>query len=96
VPMVFRIQYLFENKSSMDPTMDRTNATIGSIFLLHATIIVTCLPFMKPVMEQLQSGWSVGAVRSSEGSEATSVGTGWSAIRYPKGFKPSKTTISSS
>ena len=94
--MVFRVHYLFQSKSSMDPTMDMTNATIASVFLLHITIIATCLPFMKPVMEQLQSGWSVGAVRTMEGTQTTSEGSGWSAIRYPKGFKPSKTTINSS
>jgi hypothetical protein len=97
VPMAFRIHYLFKYNDTPDPTMDLTDATITAVFLLHTTIVVTCVPFMKPVMEQLQSGWAVGAIRPTKGTQFTTEGTGWSgAIRYPKGFKFSRTTIETS
>jgi hypothetical protein len=42
-------------------------AAIATAVAMNTSIMVTCLPFLKPLMEQLQPGWATSDVRHGVG-----------------------------
>ncbi|PSN61538.1 hypothetical protein BS50DRAFT_639332 [Corynespora cassiicola Philippines] len=69
VPVTFKIRYIFRtvNAEHVDATSVNVDIAISSILVVTTTIMATSIPFMKPVMQHLQPGWSTGTVRLSVG-----------------------------
>lgn len=67
-----------------DNTADPSVA-IASAVAMNIAILATCVPFLKPLMDQLMGGWSTSNVRV-EGEYATSLAYASElSSRYPPG-----------
>ncbi|KAF2279836.1 uncharacterized protein EI97DRAFT_482636 [Westerdykella ornata] len=67
LPICFRLIYIYQanmphNSPDWDPTLKETNVAIATAVLMNATLVLTCVPFLKPLMENLQPGWSTSDV----------------------------------
>ncbi|ORX96238.1 hypothetical protein BCR34DRAFT_607712 [Clohesyomyces aquaticus] len=64
VPIVFRVIYIFRAERALgwDPTYNQTNVAIATAVLMNTSIVLTCVPFLKPLMQHLQPGWSTSDV----------------------------------
>ncbi|PVI04649.1 hypothetical protein DM02DRAFT_624716 [Periconia macrospinosa] len=63
IPIAFKIIYLstIRSDSHWRITPSLANEAMISAGILNAHIVLTCLPFMKQLMEYLQPGWSTSA-----------------------------------
>ncbi|KAF2743338.1 hypothetical protein M011DRAFT_461766 [Sporormia fimetaria CBS 119925] len=67
IPIVFRVVYIYKADASRDsaewdPTSKETNVAIITAILMNVSLILTCVPFLKPLMENLKPGWSTSDV----------------------------------
>jgi hypothetical protein len=46
-------------------------AAIATAVVMNTSVMVTCIPFLKPLMEQLQPGWSTSDIRRGVGYNMT-------------------------
>lgn len=63
IPISFRLVHIYEadishSSANWDPTMAETTTAISTAVLMNASLVLTCVPFLKPLMEALQPGWS--------------------------------------
>jgi hypothetical protein len=42
--------------------MKNVDSTIATAVLMNTSVVLTCVPFLKPLMEALQPGWSTSDV----------------------------------
>ncbi|KAF2842004.1 hypothetical protein M501DRAFT_375360 [Patellaria atrata CBS 101060] len=94
IPVIFKLVYGFRlgpdrDTSRWDITYKYANVAITTSVVMNTSILITCLPFMKPVMEYLQPGWSSSNVRRGLGynSVGPTGGTHTSSNLFPLGTK---------
>lgn len=54
-----------------DPTFKEANVAIATAVLMNTSLVVTCIPFLKPLMEALQPGWSTSDLVKGVGYNVT-------------------------
>ena len=68
VPLfALRIFYLTQALQSSDRTYAEFKETVATEVALNASIILACVPFMKPLLDNLQPGWSTSNVERGFG-----------------------------
>lgn len=75
-PISFRLVHLYTLDRSIDspqwdPTFQETNIAIATAVLMNTNLVLTCVPFLKPLMEALQPGWSTSDLVKGIGYNAT-------------------------
>ncbi|KUJ14246.1 uncharacterized protein LY89DRAFT_752108 [Mollisia scopiformis] len=65
---VIRIIYIHDNSKSVDHTYQDFAIILTTSFLINLSVIVTAIPFLKPIMDSLQTGILAGDLRSMGGS----------------------------
>jgi hypothetical protein len=83
-PIVFRLVHIYQadishGSPNWDPTMKNTETAIAIAVLMNTSLVLTCVPFLKPLMEALQPGWSTSDVVQGVGY---SVMYGKGAIKF--------------
>jgi hypothetical protein len=53
--------------SEWDPTFSEANVAIATSVAMNAAIIASCVPFLKPLVDSMQTGWSNSDVRQGLG-----------------------------
>ncbi|KAI9843957.1 MAG: hypothetical protein M1837_005998 [Sclerophora amabilis] len=74
---ILRLVYITDTFSSPDVIYDAYRLAIVTQIGMNASLVVTCAPFLKTFMEQLQPGWSTSDMR-------TGLGYNTSASRIPR------------
>jgi hypothetical protein len=67
VPITFRLLHIYQadvphDSPDWDPTMKYIDTAIATAVLMNTSLVLTCVPFLKPLMEALQPGWSTSDV----------------------------------
>ncbi|KAF2465155.1 uncharacterized protein BDR25DRAFT_346264 [Lindgomyces ingoldianus] len=68
-----------------DPTSKETSVAIATAVLMNASIVVSCVPFLKPLMEHLQPGWSTSDVIRGVGYNVMYGKSQFESGAYPMG-----------
>ena len=63
--VILRIYYIYHGDGHMGDEEDRV--AIATAIAMNTSVLVTCLPFLKPLMEQLQPGWATSDIRHGVG-----------------------------
>ena len=71
VPMIIvRLVYLKSYANSTDHPFDDFNTALATSVHVTFSVIVTCLPFLKTVMDNIQSGYLSGGLRGRTATQA--------------------------
>ena len=62
-PTVVRLVYISWAFNNNDQVFAEWRVAVVTQVAMNTSIIVACVPFLKPVMEHLQPGWSTSNVR---------------------------------
>lgn len=89
IPAVsLRLYYIYHH-NYLNNGGDESSVAITTAIAMNTSIVVTCIPFLKPLMEQLQSGWATSDIRHGIGYNLTyskkSEVTRMYINRFPKG-----------
>lgn len=75
-----RVMYQTQHGPHWNPTFAEANVAIATSVAMSAAIIASCIPFLKPLVDSMQVGWSNSDVRQGLGF----------AVLYSKGSSASK------
>ena len=53
---ILRLVYISQSSTSTDPTFDALNTALVSTININFSIILACIPFLKPFLDSLQIG----------------------------------------
>lgn len=72
---MFRLIYIYRadapyGSGDWDPTSKEAEVAIATAVLMNTSVVMTCVPFLKPLMEHLQPGWSTNDVVKGVGYNA--------------------------
>lgn len=62
-----RIMYQTQFGSQWNPTFSEANVAIATSVTMNTAIIASCVPFLKPLVDSMQTGWSNSDVRQGLG-----------------------------
>jgi hypothetical protein len=84
---VVRLIFIAQTVTSSDRTYDDFNTVLMSQIIINISIIVACVPFLKPFMESLQTGFIVGGVQvlNPRGGLGSDYAMGSVAVKSPRG-----------
>lgn len=87
-PIIMRLIYIYEIHRGPSVGGDTAslyaNFAIATTVSMNTCILITCIPYLKPLMEHLQPGWSTTDVRRGIGYNAM-LGQADTFIRFPTG-----------
>ena len=75
--IVVRLVYLNSASRSADHPFDDFTAVLASSIQANLSVIVTCIPFIKPVMDSLQTGILVSDVHTTVSARQPSYALRW-------------------
>ncbi|KAH7396207.1 hypothetical protein BKA66DRAFT_606099 [Pyrenochaeta sp. MPI-SDFR-AT-0127] len=89
-PIVFRLFHIYQTDIShdspnWDPTSKETDVAIATAVLMNTSLVLTCVPFLKPLMEALQPGWSTSDIVQGVGYNVIYGKSAISSGKYPLG-----------
>jgi hypothetical protein len=89
-PIVFRLVHIYQadvshDSPDWDPTMKHTETAIATAVLMNTSLVLTCVPFLKPLMEALQPGWSTSDVVQGVGYSVMYGKSAMNSVKYPIG-----------
>ncbi|KAF2205644.1 hypothetical protein GQ43DRAFT_287693 [Delitschia confertaspora ATCC 74209] len=92
IPIGFKLHYIFQLQSASRSNLtneffNEENLVITTAMTMNTNIVVTCIPFMKTVMEYLQPGWSTSDVRQGAGYNMMSTRVKGGKVLFPRRVK---------
>ncbi|KAF1935602.1 hypothetical protein EJ02DRAFT_516335 [Clathrospora elynae] len=89
-PIAFRLVHIYRadispKSSKWDPSFDETDIAIATAVLMNTSLVLTCVPFLKPLMEALRPGWSTSDVIQGVGYNVMYGKSAISSGQYPIG-----------
>lgn len=89
-PIIFRLVHLYDvdistASATWDPTSQETDVAIATAIVMNTSLVLTCVPFLKPLMEALRPGWSTSDVVQGVGYNVMYGKNSISSGQYPQG-----------